>query len=343
MNPEYNILFAPYETAGQMWGYASGLRSLGIEATTLTYLSHSFEYPTDIDLDLSADTWIEKLNSGVTIMRHFPQLYANHDIFHFWAGRSLLPRHVDLPLYKIENKKLVMNYRGSHARLGSVAKKQNPYEELMEKEYDDEKTEKYLKRASKYIDIALVPDHELYPSVAKYFDHVEVVRRATDTSAIEPTYPDPRNDAPIIAHAPSNRANKGTRFVLKALSKLEETHDFELTLIENSPHEEVIQTLQQADIVVDQLLRGTHGVLSIEAMAAGTPTVCYLRDDLIDTYPGSIPIVNANPNTVKPVLSNLIEHPQKRKLIGEKSREYVVDNHDKRVIAEDLIDIYNKI
>jgi len=27
--------------------------------------------------------------------------------------------------------------------------------------------EKYLKRASRYIDIALVPDHELYPSVAK--------------------------------------------------------------------------------------------------------------------------------------------------------------------------------
>jgi len=32
---------------------------LGVEATTLTYLSHSFEYPTDINLDLSADTWIE--------------------------------------------------------------------------------------------------------------------------------------------------------------------------------------------------------------------------------------------------------------------------------------------
>jgi len=314
MNGRYSVLFAPYETAGQMWNYASGLRSLGVEATTLTYLSHSFEYPTDINLDLSADTWIEKLNSSAKIVKRYPQLYANHDIFHFWAGRSLFPRHADLPLYNLGNKKAVINYRGSHARLGSVGKKQNPYEHLIQKEYDDEKTEKYLKRASRYIDIALVPDHELYPSVAKYFDHVEVIRRAIDTSVIDPSYPNPENDIPIIAHAPSNRANKGTTFVLEALNELEETHDFERVLIENSPHEEVIQILQQADIVIDQLLQGTHGVLSIEAMAAGTPTVCYLRDDLIDTYPGSIPIVNANPDTIKSVLSNLINSPQKKKI-----------------------------
>jgi len=67
MNGRYSVLFAPYETAGQMWNYASGLRSLGVEATTLTYLSHSFEYPTDINLDLSADTWIEKLNSSAKL------------------------------------------------------------------------------------------------------------------------------------------------------------------------------------------------------------------------------------------------------------------------------------
>jgi len=94
-------------------------------------------------------------------------------------------------------------------------KKQNPYEHLIQKEYDDEKTEKYLKRASRYIDIALVPDHELYPSVAKYFDHVEVIRRAIDTSVIDPSYPNPENDIPIIAHAPSNRANKGQHLFWK--------------------------------------------------------------------------------------------------------------------------------
>jgi Glycosyl transferases group 1. len=214
-----------------------------------------------------------------------------------------------------ETKKTVINYRGSHARLGSVGKKQNPYEHLIQKEYDDEKTEKYLKRASRYIDIALVPDHELYPSVAKYFDHVEVIRRAIDTSVIDPSYPNPENEYPDHCTCPlAIVRNKGTTFVLEALNELEETHDFERVLIENSPHEEVIQILQQADIVIDQLLQGTHGVLSIEAMAAGTPTVCYLRDDLIDTYPGSIPIVNANPDTIKSVLSNLINSPQKKKI-----------------------------
>jgi len=129
---------------------------------------------------------------------------------------------------------------------------------------------------------------------------------------------------------------------LEALNELEETHDFERVLIENSPHEEVIQILQQADIVIDQLLQGTHGVLSIEAMAAGTPTVCYLRDDLIDTYPGSIPIVNANPDTIKSVLSNLINSPQKENQ-SEKDRDYVVNTHDNKVIAKDLIKIYNKL
>lgn len=343
MCSELRVLFGPYETAGQMWNYASGLRALGIDTTTLTFLSHAYEYPVDLDLSLSSETTIDKIISGATILKHYPRLYADHDIFHFWAGRSLFPRHADIPLYKLRDKKVVINYRGSNARLGSIAKRDNPYEHLMATEYNDQTTKKYLKKASKYVDVALVPDHELYPSVAKYYDQVEVIRRAIDTDAIEPSYPNPEQEEPLIAHAPSHRGNKGTRFVLEALEMLEQTHEFQFKLIENVPHEEVIQILQKADIVVDQLLRGTHGVLSVEAMAAGTPTLCYLRDDLIDTFPGSIPIVNANPDTIKSVLADLIQSPELRHELGIESREYVEEYHDHEVIGEELLEVYESI
>ena len=42
-------------------------------------------------------------------------------------------------------------------------------------------------------------------------------------------------------------------------------------------------TQAKADVIVDQLRCGSHGVFAVEAMATGKPVLCYIRDELVET------------------------------------------------------------
>jgi len=98
---------------------------------------------------------------------------------------------------------------------------------------------------------------------------------------------------------PGDRYERRDNICLEALNELEATHDFERVLDGNSPHSKYRAILQQAIIYESRMHRLLMESYRRKAMAAGAPTVCYLRDALIGTYPGSIPIVNANPDTIK--------------------------------------------
>jgi glycosyltransferase involved in cell wall biosynthesis len=96
-----------------------------------------------------------------------------------------------------------------------------------------------------------------------------------------------------------------------------------------------------ADIIIDQLMMGSHGAFACEAMALGKPVICYILDELLSTYPPGFPIINANPGTIVEVLEEIICSPEKRYEIGKKSRKYAEEVHDIRVVAKKLLAIYN--
>jgi glycosyltransferase involved in cell wall biosynthesis len=78
-------------------------------------------------------------------------------------------------------------------------------------------------------------------------------------------------------------------------------------------------------------------------MALGKPVICYIHDELVDTFPEGFPIVNANPDTIAAVLEELICSPEKRHELGIKSRAYVEKVHDIRVVASKLKNIYQSL
>src|SRR5262249_29211436 len=91
--------------------------------------------------------------------------------------------------------------------------------------------------------------------------------------------PRPPSDAarPLVVHAPSNRAKKGTAHVIEACAQL----PVELEIVEGLPHDEARERYACADIVVDQLNAGWHGVFALEAMALGKPVVSHLKPDVV--------------------------------------------------------------
>ena len=144
-------------------------------------------------------------------------------------------------------------------------------------------------------------------------------------------------------HAPSDRKKKGTQYVIDACAQL----PVDLDIVERLPHEEARKRYARADIVVDQLNAGWHGVFALEAMALGKPVVVHLKAEVVEqaerAYGVKVPLVPATKDSLVEALRPLVEKPALRREIGAASRAYVEQVHDIDRIADRLIDLYARL
>jgi glycosyltransferase involved in cell wall biosynthesis len=187
-------------------------------------------------------------------------------------------------------------------------------------------------------------DAEIVGSIAalQWVPEAHVVPPGLD---LRPLVPAPPSDSarPLVVHAPSNREKKGTRWVIEACEQL----PVELDVVEGVPHDEARARYARADIVVDQLNAGWHGVFALEAMALGKPVVSHVQPALVDAseqrFGIRLPIAPATKETLVEALRPLVETPALRREIGAASRTYVERVHDIDRIADRLIDIYRAL
>lgn len=336
------VLHCPTNIAGQMWEYVQGLRALGVEATALTFAPHPFGYQDDICLNLSLESSVWRRR--IKLVKNFVNVLGRYDVIHFHFGGTLLPRCLDLPILKLLGKKMVMHYWGSEVRLKDVAIRYNPFytADIDVLSNDDEKVER-LKKVARYVEVAIVADYELFSYVAPFFKRTVIIPQAIDTSKFKPAFPDPYNSKPLIVHAPSRKNVKGTSYIEEAVARLKEKYRFDFLCLHQVKNEEVKEAFKKVDIVVDQLLLGAYGIVSVEAMALGKPVICYIRDDLISNYPEDLPIVNANPHTIEDALETLLADPKLRFDLGVRSRAFVERYHDSKVVARKLVALYESL
>lgn len=106
----------------------------------------------------------------------------------------------------------------------------------------------------------------------------------------------------------------------------------------------------QADIVVDMLTFGWFGANVREGMMLGKPCICFLRPEWLQSarkeipaYVDELPVISATPDNIYQVLRDLVEHPEKRRTIGQRSREFAVKWHSSAAGAKRLEEIYMKL
>ncbi len=155
-----------------------------------------------------------------------------------------------------------------------------------------------------------------------------------DTDAL--TYAPPSNSGvPVVVHAPSARAIKGTKYVLAALESLKSKGiAFELRLVEKRPRPEALDIYRGADVIVDQLCIGAYGTLAVEALSLGKPTLSYLDQEHLGDPVFNMPVVNTNPENVERVLAVLLQSRELRRRIGAASREAAVKYQSIDALAE---------
>lgn len=339
MDKKLRILHAPTELAGQIGTISRAQRQLGYYSYSCNYANNWLGYECDESLHL--DQLTNKYQQGFRMLRFFLGTIRKYDVFDFHFGGSLLPWNYDLPILRALGKKMVMHYWGADVRQKSIAERKNKFVKV--KMEDEKRVVDAIKRIAKYIDTAIVSDYELHEYVRDHFKKVVVIRQAIDLQKYSPAIPLKDNNKPVIIHAPSNKRTKGTEYVVEAISQLQKKHQLEFILVHGVPHHQAKKIYQKADIIVDQLQDGIHGVFAVEAMALGKPVICYIREDLRKTYPKGLPIVSANPDNIYEQLKTLVENPELRHDLGLRGRDYVEENHDSLKIAGQLIELYESL
>jgi O-antigen/teichoic acid export membrane protein/glycosyltransferase involved in cell wall biosynthesis len=306
------VTHTPVNIAGVPWENVQALRRSGVDAR-LVVVNRGRLHP---EADWSLDRHGALPHRLLTQFGALARLLPATDIFHFYFGLTLVPKSVQFPILRATGKRSVYHYLGSDIR----GKKP---EELA-----------YGKRA----------DAEIVGSYAalRWVPEARVVPPGLDLSQFVPQPPS-NSRRPRVVHAPSNRDKKGTQYIIEACANL----PVELEIVEGVPHDIARERYARADIVVDQLNAGWHGVFALEAMALGKPVVAYLDEEAVErsaeAFGLRLPIIPTTKQTVADSLRPLIESPALRREIGEESRHYVEQVHDIGVIAERLRDIYREI
>lgn len=323
---------------------AEEFRRRGYFATAATYSQEWYGYTNDIHLNLNH----MKSKLGKQIRALLFTLWAanNYDIFHFFWGESLYGlgpfAHLDLHFLRNRGKKIFVHFRG----LDLVDIKYFDYLRL--KTAGDSITEPPISRPSqlsslqqwrKYAHKMLVSE----PDLMRVAPEAELVQQALRLEEWLPGKKSNRSSEVIrIAHAPTLRRKKGTEFVIDAVSQLKaEGVPVELVLIENVPAEKMKSLYESCDIVVDQVLYGWYGKVSIEAMALGLPAVCYIDPQWLPYRP-DMPIVNADPSNLVEKLRGLVQDESLRKRLALAGIEYANKYHDIKSITDQCLDIYTK-
>lgn len=329
------VLLAPSNVADQSTSISAGLAALGHDVEIWNYGPSPNGFRVDRQFDpVTAEDYYDVLRTSIE---------ESFDVYHFHTARSLIPARGgipqmwDLPLLRALGKRIVVSFHGSDVRRASHHVDDDPWSfyRFADIPCDEEKIDTRL---------ALLRTYAHAMTVSSVLDQVYVPDATYLPKSLDlPRYrmtPLPNRHRPVVLHATRRRATKGTDIIEQELEELGRRFDFEVRIIEGAGHEELLREMSSADIVVEKLLGGDAGVLSLEAMALGRVAVARIRDEVIERHP-DMPVVNANPETFGEVMAGLLSSPERRADLGAAGRAYVEAEHSALSTGRILERIYS--
>lgn len=318
-------------TAGVLSRLKAGFSQNGIDSDFYSFNKHIFGYETDLIIEYSSNRFLRVLQKISIILK----LLIRYKYFIFDSASTLLPAQRDIKIFRFFGKRCMMIFTGCDIRLPVKVEKYkwNPCRNCTD-EYKNfvgciiETKPAMISMAEKNFDIILSAEEAAGSLNRQYHPALFPV----DLEKFRYTGTNPGKKLKIL-HAPSHPEYKGTKYIIETIEKLKGEFEFEFNIVNNVTAEELYKEIERSDLVIDQMLVGFYGLLSIESMAMGKPVVCYIREDISAISPEEMPVINANPDNLYQVLKKILSDPSLLIDTGIRSREYVEKYHDAKFIA----------
>ena len=200
------VTHAPVNMAGIAYKNVEALKRRGVDARLVVFKPQPFR-PTEFDVNLNRPDGF--LRGQLTQWRALASLLPKTDVFHFYFGLTLVPRRLQFPILRATRRKSVFHFVGSDIR-GKTP------EQLAYAQQADARV------VGSYDAIRWVPDADVIPPGID-------LRRYTPS-------PGRGGERPLVVHAPSRKASKGTEFVEAACAQL----PVDLDVVHGLTHDEAV-------------------------------------------------------------------------------------------------------
>lgn len=334
-----DIIYGTKLFAGQPIIYMEAAKKAGFEASCFNYPSNKFKYKNDQILDVSLKTRTKLFNQILESKPH---------AVHFWQTGILSPYigHSSL-VYEYEQYlkngiQVFHRFTGFDLRLPlvSTAGISNPVFNYTDWPFlKHQNIDSYRKKLSNLLSLDevkfCVGDNELGQLLNRYILTPRFFPELRSTS--------PKTEKTgrfVIVHAPSNANVKGTIYVDEAIRILQEKGlEIEYRKLQNIPHEEVLTVISRADLVIDQLLIGAPGVLTLEGWSLGKPVACFFNESVLRNYT-QCPVLNVNRDNIVQKLEEVINNPEQLEGIRKIGQSAFKNIHSAKVAPEFLVKLY---
>lgn len=342
---EKRIGIGPRNGNGQAWAWAQALRRRGpdlqVDAFAAQYTSGriAMQHPADFSIPMSdwqhrdwLRWWAHWLRSQYSHLLIEQGLAAAGPL----KGSSFVN---ELPLLLQEDVRVGLVFRGSEIRdpaCHAARERWSPF-----KDPDDPLTQKLQKvsdrsrRALEELDV---------PSFVTTLDLLDDLPRAVwlpqvlDLDMWSPGDAILQRRRPVVLHAPSNAALKGSEWVDEICTSLHDQGFVEYRRLQEVPYAEMPTWLREADIVIDQLALGSYGVVALQAMACGRLVIGNVSDRVRDRLEEPLPVLQAEPPDLQEVLVEVLGDIARARSLADAGRDYITSFHAGEVSADRLLE-----
>jgi glycosyltransferase involved in cell wall biosynthesis len=292
-------------------------RALGHDAKTLGVLDKYQAFTTDSNIGLSIKYGYSDIPKRIYLLTKNLIKNRDYDVFHLHDG-GLFPRDIDVPLWFKFMGNVCVHWHGTKLR------------------------NKGSSGLSKHADHIFVST----PDLLKFENKAEWIPNPINLQTLQEYKMDFKTKGgPVrILHAPTNREIKGTNGIISKINELKrEGLNVDFRLMENATHNEVLDEIAQADIIIDWINPNyeIYGMVSLEGMALEKPILCSINEEYRDNFYHGCPIVNADINSLCDKIRYLVEDESERMSLGKKGRTYVERMHDAVAVTKRILTFYN--
>jgi glycosyltransferase involved in cell wall biosynthesis len=254
------------------------------------------------------------------------------------------PRFLDLAVLKLFRKKIIYVFHGTDSRPayinGAIGTRRLNARQLIQY---GRRQARDVRTIEKYADAILHYPLNTHFHRKRIISHEFIGRPVFIAHAIGEPKPAEAGLSVKIVHAPSDPVGKGSERIREIIERLRQKgHPIDFIELVDKTNEEVKDSLQKCDFLVDQLYYDVAiSYLATEAAFLGKPAVIgsYAKDELPKTAPGAVwpPVHMCAPDDMEQAIEKMITDSKLRRRLGAQAREFVEKHYGPKRVAENFL------